>query len=321
MKTTWIRPNIKGVLLYLTIVVIAINFMPVTTTITYSLTDGKQITSEPWLWMGLSATVMLLLYPFSMWIGNRMPHQGTARLLTGPVMIIPQTLIVAVAVGMFIYEPPEIHRHLERHLFLQGSTDWGGGCLFAGTIALYVAFGFTSAWYLVLRLQETKAASSFLHMLGRSLWMLKFHIAAFVIGGAMNISYDIRVTPNDFRDMFLLMCLVYGMSVILISALASSRLSMAGKLTMAPMFTVLWLIIGSDGNTARAGQLVQSGQDPQPVIRGYRHGIMMSWHHLCDSTFGDVGGPGTTTLRVRRARTQVQFLMGLLEPQWGRERF
>jgi hypothetical protein len=69
MKTTWIRPNIKGVLLYLTIVVIAINFMPVTT-ITYSLTDGKQITSEPWLWMGLSATVMLLLYSFSMWIGN-----------------------------------------------------------------------------------------------------------------------------------------------------------------------------------------------------------------------------------------------------------
>ena len=44
---------------------------------------------------------------------------------------------------------------------LQGNTDWGGGCLFAGTVALYVAFGITSAWYLVLKMNESEAPSSF----------------------------------------------------------------------------------------------------------------------------------------------------------------
>ena len=210
------------------------------------------------------------------------------KFLVGPWMILPQAFVVAGLVGGLLYEPPEIHHDLRRHLFLQGSTDLGGGCLFAGTMALYVAFGFTSAWWLVLRLHKAPTPDPFIRTLARSLWSLKFHIAAFVVGGTMNISYDRWVTPNDFRDMFVLMCLIYGMSIILIAALASAKLSMSMKLAMAPMFTVLWLTIGSDGNTARAGQLVQSGQDPQPVIRGGRHGVMMSWHRLCDSTLGDV---------------------------------
>jgi hypothetical protein len=204
-------------------------------------------------------------------------------------MIIPQGLIVAIAVGMFMYEPPEIHKHLERHISFQGNTDWGGGCLFAGTIALYVAFGFTAAWYLVLKMQEVEWPASFGANLLRAIWLLKYHILAFVVGGIANIGYDARVTPNDFRNMFLLATVIYACSVLLIVALQSTRLSLVPRLLLAPLFTVLWLIVGSDGNTARAGQLVQAGQDPQPITRGTRHAIMLSWHRLCDSAFGDIG--------------------------------
>ena len=257
-------------------------------TFTYSLPDGKQSVSWPWLLIGAGGIAILLLYPPCMWLGARMPRQGVARLLTGPLMIIPQGLIVAIAVGMFIYEPPEIHGHLERHIFLQGNTDWGGGCLFAGTIALYVVFGFTSAWFLMLTLAASDHARGFGRTTLKAFWTLKFHILAFVIGGTDNIGYDARVTPNDFRNMFLFAGAIYLMTVFLVCALHMTQFSLRLKLVLATLFTVLWLIIGSDGNTARAGQLVQSGQDPQPNVRGTRHAIMLSWHHLCDSALGDI---------------------------------
>lgn len=209
-------------------------------------------------------------------------------LLLGPWMIIPQAFVVAGLVGGSLYEPPEIHRQLERHIFLQGNTDLGGGCLFAGTIALYVAFGFTAAWYLSLKLQESASPQRFGRSLLISLWLLKFHIIAFIIGGTVNFGYDARVTPNDFRNMFLFAVLIYSLSVVLITALHTAHLPNSIKYVLAPLFTVLWLILGSDGNTARAGQLVQSGQDPQPIVRSARHTIMLSWHRLCDSTLGDI---------------------------------
>lgn len=292
MKAIWIKPNLKGILLYLAVLLClshlftALNFMPSPT-----FNDGKQSVSWPWLWLwiGADVIVILLLYPLCMWFGTRMPRQGAARLLTGPLMIIPQGLIVAIAIGVFIYEPPEMHGHLERHIFLQGNTDWGGGCLFAGTIALYVVFGFTSAWYLMLTLSASDHVRSFWRTTIRAFWILKFHILAFVIGGTAFIAdYDVGVTPNDFRNMFLFAGTIYLLSLFLICTLHMSRLSPRLKLAFAPLFTILWLIVGSDGNTQRAGQLVQSGQDPQPIVRGRRHAVMVSWHRLCNRTFGDI---------------------------------
>ena len=208
--------------------------------------------------------------------------------LLGPWMIIP-TGVAFTWLSLLVYgDPPEIHRHLERALFLQGSTDWGGGCLFAATIGLYVTFGFTAAWYLVLNLNSGLPPVSFGRTLIKSLWFLKFHIIAFIIGGTANWGYDAYVTPNDFRNMFMLAALIYALTVLLIVTLYSMRLSTPIRLILAPIFTVIWLIVGSDGNTARAGQLVFSGQDPQPIIRGTRHAIMLSWHHVCDSLMGDI---------------------------------
>ncbi len=285
MKTEWFRPHVRGILLYLTVVLIGSNFIPMPT-ITYSMTDGTR--SVTWPWLGLTATAMmaLILYPLCIGLGTRIPRHGVGKLLTGPLLIMPQALAVAIAVGNFMYVPPEIHRDLERHIFLQGNTDWGGGCLFAGTVALYVVFGFTSSWYLTLSLGDTENRS-FCRTIIRSLWILKFHILAFLIGGMANLGYDARVSPNDFRNMFLFAGMIYLLSILLIAALHATRLHPQIKVALAPLFTVIWLIVGSDGNTARAGQLVQSGQDPQPITRGYRHAIMLSWHRACDSVLDD----------------------------------
>lgn len=287
MKSNWWRPNLRGLLLYLAVIVVGLNFVPMPRYV-FSLADGSA--GYIWAWFGLSisAIIALLLYPCCMRVGARMKRVGVGRLLTGPLMIIPQGLIVAIAVGMFIYEPPEMHGHLERHLFLQGNTDWGGGCLFAGTVTLYVAFGFTASWYLSLSLSALELLRGFWRTVLRSLWILKFHIVAFVLGGLANVRYDARITPNDFRNMFLFAGLIYVLSILFIAGLRAVLIGPRIRFALAPLFTVAWLFIGSDGNTARAGQLVQAGQDPQPITRSARHAVMLSWHQLCDGVLGDV---------------------------------
>ena len=290
MRATWVKPNLKGVLLFAVLVSILLCFMPSPTyTISLAGDSHTQTISWPWLAMAICAMLVVLLYPFSMWAGKRMPKEGVGALLTGPLMIIPQAILVAGLVGGFLYEPPEIHRQLEKHIFFQGNTDWGGGCLFAGTVALYVAFGFTAAWYLVLKMQKSATPASFGKSLLKAVWFLKFHIVAFVIGGIADLGYDSRVTPNDFRNMFVLAGTIYALSIVLIVWLNTLRLSLSIRLIVAPLFTVLWLIIGSDGNTARAGQLVQSGQDPAWMPRGTRHRIMLGWHQACDVVLGSKG--------------------------------
>ena len=215
------------------------------------------------------------------------PRQVVTFLL-GPWMIIPSGFAWAMLSLLIYGDPPEMHGHLERALFLQGNTDLGGGCLFAATAGLYVAFGFTAAWYLVLKLENAAPPRHLFHTLARSAWILKFHVLAFIVGGTANFGYDARVTPNDFRNVFLFAGLIYTFSVLLIAALHTSHIPACARYALAPLFIVLWLMVGSDGNTARAGQLVQSGQDPQPVTRSVRHAIMLSWHRLCDATLGDI---------------------------------
>jgi len=283
----WIKPNLSGILLFLSSLFIALNLLPMPT-FTYSAMSYKASVAWPWIWGNLAILISLVLYVLSMKLGSLMPRQGTAKLLTGPLLIIPQGLLIAIGVGFFLYMPPEIHGDLERHLFLQGSTDWGGGCTFAAFISLYVVFGFTSAWYLALSLKDLPSSTSFGRAVLKALWILKFHLLLFLVSGTAGWGYDARVTPNDFRNLFLFATLIYACTVLWIVAIRNWRLSSTGRLALAPLFTVLWLVVGSDGNTARAGQRVQAGQDPQPITRGIRHGIMLSWHHLCDSTLGDI---------------------------------
>jgi hypothetical protein len=128
----------------------------------------------------------------------------------------------------------------------------------------------------------------------KALWFLKFHIIAFVTGGIAHLGYDSRVTPNDFRNMFILAGGVYILSITLIVWMNSARIPVVIRLALAPLFTMLWLFMGANGNTARAGQLVQSGQDPEWNPRGPRHRIMLGWHQACDSIFGSTGAGWST---------------------------
>ncbi len=206
----------------------------------------------------------------------------------GPVTILPLAIIGTV-LSLAIYgDPPEMHGDLERALFFQGSTDLGGGCMFAATVGLYVLFGITSSLYLVLKLSDRPPQSSWGRDFLNSLWILKYHITAFLIGGLANISMDGEVLENDFRNMFLLAVFIYTLSITLIVALHRAQLALRIQLMAAPLFTIVWIVLASDGNTPRAGQLVQSGQDPQPHVRGVRHGTMLAWHKFCDSIFGDI---------------------------------
>ena len=210
------------------------------------------------------------------------------KFLIGPWMIIPLAFTIALIFGAGIYEWPESSGDYEKYLFFQGNIDMGGACLFAGTLMLYLFFGFTAAWYLVLKLDELEVNNSFSQTITKAFWYLKFHILAFIIGGTMNLGYDARVTPNDFRNMFLLAGLLYLLSIFYICILHKLKVSRNWKLILAPIFMILWFAIGSDGNTASAGQLVSSETNPHYIIRSKKHGIMMSWHKLCDSIFRDI---------------------------------
>lgn len=287
MCSPWLQPNLKGLLLFFSTLTIALNLLPMPT-FGYSAMTYRASVSWPWPWTLLAIVLALVLYSCSMRLGAALPRQGAARTFTGPFLLIPLGLLVAIGIGFFFYVPPELHGDPERHLFLQGSTDMGGGRLFAGIIALYVFFGFTSAWHLALSLESLPPSVSFGRALLHSLWILKYHLLLFIVAGTACWPYDRLVTPNDFRNLFLLAALLYALSILWITALRNPRLPRPLRLALAPLFIVLWLVAGSDGNTARAGQLVYVGQDPLPIVRGHRHALLLSWHRLCDASLGDI---------------------------------
>ncbi len=221
-------------------------------------------------------------------IYSRLPRWALPLyILAHPAMIIPLAVVVAGYFGR--YSPAQITQLQEVPLFLQGSTDMGGSDLFSGTVALYVSFGLLGSIYLVLRLTARLTNYSYASDLVFSLWALKFHIVAFVIGGTMfwGYGYDSRITPNDFRNIFFLATFVYFLTILFIPALIRIHLPLILKLILAPLIIYLWLFMGWDGNTAKAGQVLLSGQNPAISPRGIRHKVMLSWHQLCDNILGD----------------------------------
>jgi hypothetical protein len=50
MNTTWIKPNLRGILLFIALFLIILNFIP-STTVTYSLPEGKPTESGTWWWI------------------------------------------------------------------------------------------------------------------------------------------------------------------------------------------------------------------------------------------------------------------------------
>lgn len=211
-----------------------------------------------------------------------------AALATGPLSLVPVGAILFYLFGR--YGGAEIGHLQSIPYFLQGSTDWGGSNLFAVSTAAYLVFGVLASIYLTLRLAERVPAPTFWGDLKGALWLLKFHLLLFLIAGPeLAYSYDGRVTPNDFRNLLLLVFLLYGLTVVGIVALYRRGASLPVRLSLAPALLVAWLIVGIDGNTAKAGQVLNAGIDPDWTPRSPLHAVMLGWHRLCDGVLGDVG--------------------------------
>lgn len=200
-------------------------------------------------------------------------------------MIVPIGIIVAFVFGGH-YEPDEIY-NASPPLFLQGSTDWGEACIYVAVLAEYIIFGILAIIFLNLKLWESRPMG-FYKDFKKSLWMLKYHIIAFIIGGTANIGSDTVITPNDFRNMFILMAILYFLTIIVIVTLNNLKTNKTIKIFTSTIFIILLLVVGSDGTTSKAGQSVSAGYDPKPIVRSYRHSIMLRWHEVCDKLFGNV---------------------------------
>lgn len=183
--------------------------------------------------------------------------------------------------------PPEITHQPESNLFLQGSTDLGGGCLYAGWLAAYVSAGMLACFYLTWRLAATPGDWSFSRRLRFALSELWLPILLFCLIGPINISYDALIAPNDHRNVFILAALIYLLSLLLIVSLRGLNGAMRLRYAVAPLFLCLWIFLGWNGTTARAGQLLNAGENPTPIVRSWRHDLMLRWHHLCDRTLAN----------------------------------
>jgi hypothetical protein len=207
------------------------------------------------------------------------------KFLFSPWMIFPQTILGTVLI-LSIYERPVETGNFDKYLFFQGSIDMGSELIFVSTIALYVLFGFTASWYATLKLEELDVKTSLVKMLRYLFWVLKYHIIILLLWNIDNGS-DLRVVPNDFRNMFLWVFLLYFLSIVLIVMMRKLNMARIIRLIFAPTFMVIWLIVGSDGNTARAGQIAIWEDNPHYIVTSEKHAIMIAWHNLCDDFFGD----------------------------------
>ncbi len=222
---------------------------------------------------------------FREWKNINLEWQSVAKFFLGPWMFIPQVLLGTITI-LSIYQRPMETGIFDRFLFFQGSIDMGGELVFVATIALYVLFGFTASWYAVLKLDELDRKTSFFKMFIHILWVLKYHIIIFLLWG-ISSEYDNRIVPNDFRNMFLFVSLLYFLTIVLIIIMRKLNVAKSIRLVFAPIFIVFWLYVGSDGNTARANQIPIWGDNPHYVITSKKHAVMIAWHNLCDDFFGD----------------------------------
>src|SRR5204863_4672074 len=136
------------------------------------------------------------------------------------------------------------------------------------------------------------ATASFAERLRGGAWRLSLHWTCFLFGG-LGWSYDRWVKPNDLRNMFLLAVLVFAASSLWVTWLSRRAIPRRARLLAAPLMIILWLIVGSDGTTTKAGQVLNSGVNPQETPRGLRHGVMLGWHRLCDGVLGDLAEPSS----------------------------
>ena len=205
--------------------------------------------------------------------------------LTGPVCIVPIAIAVALTTDVLIESNFNMILPPGRFSFLRGSDDYGCSNLFAGAMALCVTFGFLATWYLTLRLSESEPSTNTFRDVGRSLWILKFHMAAFVVGGYMFAGGCDETWGNDFRNTLVLAGLVYVLTGAMAVFIYRLRWLERTRLVLAPTMILLWVVMGSDGMTPKTAQN-RSGDQISARAHSRRHEVMLAWYELCERTLG-----------------------------------
>ena len=215
--------------------------------------------------------------------------------LTGPWMILPGLVVLYfLTLPLVAALPAETSGLPERLLFFQGSDDWGGSMMFALWAAALAFFAVTIPIHLSLRLRAFVRPAGFARRLGRALLAALPFICLFL----WTLCYDLVwlrkedllyvITAGDLDPLALLLvaATVCAAGLVWVAALDGSRLSPRARTWLAPLFALVWFVLASDGQTPRAGQMIQAGWEPLPAVRGARHTAMLAWRRAVLAPFG-----------------------------------
>ena len=215
--------------------------------------------------------------------------------LTGPWMILPGLVVLYfLTLPLVAALPAETSGLPERLLFFQGSDDWGGSMMFALWAAALAFFAVTIPLHLSLRLRAFVRPAGFARRLGRALLAALPFICLFL----WTLCYDLVwlrkedllyvITAGDLDPLALLLvaATVCAAGLVWVAALDGSRLSPRARTWLAPLFALVWFVLASDGQTPRAGQMIQAGWEPLPAVRGARHTAMLAWRRAVLAPFG-----------------------------------
>lgn len=217
--------------------------------------------------------------------------------LTGPWMILPWLIVLCfLDRPMDAVLPAETTGLPERLLFFQGSDDWGGSLAFALTASALAFFAVTIPLHLSLRLRAFVRPAGFARRLGRAmlaalpfavpfLWLLVNDLIWRYKEGYSE--WHVPVAGDlDLLALLLVAATVCAAGLVWVAALDGSRLSPRARFWLAPLFALAWFVLASDGQTPRAGQMIQSGWEPLPAVRGARHAAMLAWRRAVLAPFG-----------------------------------
>ena len=217
--------------------------------------------------------------------------------LTGPWMIVPWLFVLTfLTTPLAALLPAETSGLPERMLFFQGSDDWGGSMMFALTASALAFFAVTIPLHLSLRLRAFVRPAGFARRLGRALlaalpfagpflWLLVNDLIWRCKEG--HSEWHVPVAGDlDLLALLLVAATVCAAGLVWVAALDGSRLPPRARTWLAPLFALVWFVLASDGQTPRAGQMIQSGWEPLPAVRGARHAAMLAWRRAVLAPLG-----------------------------------
>ena len=221
--------------------------------------------------------------------------------LTGPWMIVPWLFVLYfLTLPLVAVLPAETSGLPERLLFFQGSDDWGGSMMFALTASALAFFAVTIPLHLSLRLRAFVRPAGFVRRLGRALlaaapfvvvflWLLCDGLITNLLRQSESFRSDWHVPVEgdfDIPALLLVAATVCAAGLVWVAALDGSRLPPRARTWLAPLFALVWFVLAGDGQTPRAGQMIQAGWEPLPAVRGARHAAMLAWRRAVLAPLG-----------------------------------